>query len=147
MMIHKIRSTHVIRKLAVRHRFCLQTGIYTGLVKGQWIKRSKHTDIRQNRHIIFSMAVAVRRNINNQRNMEIRSSVNNRLRIFCHLAVQNSISIAISECNGIKITCAEASAATYAMFCIYSHFLCFCIEYESAVGTFLLTALAAYTFA
>ena len=61
------------------------------------------------------------------------------------LTVQNSIGIAVSECNGIKITCAEASATAYTMLCIYSHFLCFCIKYKSAVGTFLLTAFTTYT--
>ena len=81
------------------------------------------------------MAVAVGRNINDQRNVEARSAIHNGFRIFSHTAVQHFVGIIVFETNGIEIASAKTSAATNAFFSIDRHFSCFLIENKTAVCT------------
>src|SRR3712207_6526498 len=89
MMMLKCRICQMFSQLAVPNRICFLTEIDTSLIQCNRIKRSQHSKIRKNRRIILTMAIAVRRNICDQADMETRASVYNSLRIFCNLTSQN----------------------------------------------------------
>ena len=60
MVVLPVRLREIIAELAVPDRLRLKAEIHARLIKRHWIEAGEHTDIRQNRGIIFSMAVAVR---------------------------------------------------------------------------------------
>lgn len=66
VVITEMFRRHPIRKLTVRKRSHFQTGIHTGLIQRERIKRCKHSDIREDRRIIFRMTVAVRRHVHHK---------------------------------------------------------------------------------
>ena len=143
MMIAKSLFCHGIRQLAVRQRCLLQAGIHTGLIQRQGIKGCKHTDIGQNRSIVFAVAVTVRRHIHYQRDMEIRSAVHDSLRIFCHAAVKIFRCRIIAAVDRIKIAGTNAASAAQTLLMINVHLMCGLIIYQSIIGTFLHAALTA----
>ena len=65
--------------------------IRTGHIQCNRVKGCKESHIRNNGSVIFSMAVTVRGNVDDQRNMEIRTSVDDSLGVFGDLAVQDII--------------------------------------------------------
>lgn len=87
MVIVEIRISKMFCKLAARYRSSGQTGVHTGLIECQRIERSKHTKIWKDRYVIFTVAVAVRGDVNNQGNMEVWTSIHNSFCVFCHTAV------------------------------------------------------------
>ena len=87
MVIVEIRISKMFCKLAARHRSSGQTGVHTGLIECQRIERSKHTKIWKDRYVIFTVAVAVRGDVNDQGNMEVWTSIHNGFCVFRHTAV------------------------------------------------------------
>ena len=87
MVIVKIRISKMFCTLAARHRSSGQTGVHTGLIECQRIERSKHTKIWKDRYVIFTVAVAVRGDVNDQGNMEVWTSIHNGFCVFRHTAV------------------------------------------------------------
>ena len=77
----------IFAELAVGDRSCLQAGISTGLIQRDRVKACEHSDIRQDRRVIFTVTVTVRADVLNQRDMEARTVVTDSLCIFCHLAM------------------------------------------------------------
>lgn len=114
MMMVPIRFGQVIRQLAVGHRRCFHAGIGTGLVEGDRVEGSEHADVRQDGRIVFSMAVAVRRNVHDQIDVEARAVLADGLGVFRHLAVQFFIGIPFDGFDGIEGTGADAAAAAFA---------------------------------
>ena len=133
VMIAEIVLRHIIRKLATWQGFLLHAGIDTRMVECKRIFGCEHTDIRENGGIVFCMAIAVGRNINDQRDVEARSSVYYSFRIFSHTTIQYFVSVIIFETNGIEIARAETSAATDALFRVDRHFLRFFVENKTSV--------------
>ena len=72
MVVAKARFCQIVCKLAVGKRRLSAAEICAGLIQGQGICGSKHSDIWQDRRIIFGMAVTVGRYIYDQGNMEGR---------------------------------------------------------------------------
>lgn len=87
MVIVEIRISKMFCKLAARHRSSGQTGVHTGLIECQRIERSKHTKIWKDRYVIFTVAVAVRGDVNDQGNMEVWTSIHNGFCVFRHTTV------------------------------------------------------------
>ncbi len=92
LFIHRVRARHV-----ERHR----------------IKRGKHTDIRHDGNIVFRMAVAVRRHIHNEADMEIRSAGKHRLRVFGNLAIQDIVALILRRHDRILRANADTTAAAH----------------------------------
>lgn len=59
VMMMPVRLCQMFSKLAVCDRSRLQAGIRSRLIQCYRVKACKHTDIRQDRRIIFAMTVAV----------------------------------------------------------------------------------------
>ena len=55
MVVDKVFFGHIICQLASGYGSGGQAGIHTGLIQSQRIEGGKHTDIRENRNIVFSM--------------------------------------------------------------------------------------------
>ena len=148
VMIAEIVLRHVVGKLASGQRLLLHASIHACAVERKRIRRSEHTNVRKNRCIVLRMAIAIGRNVNDQRNVEARSSVHHGFRIFSHAAIQHLVRVIVFEANGIEIASAETSAATNAFFGIDRHFLGFFVENKSAVCalTQTKTATAAFGF-
>ena len=81
----------VFRKDAVRKRFLAVHRIRTRLIQSNRVERSEHSDIRDNRSIIFRVAVTVWGDIHHKTDMELRTAVDNRERVFRHLLVEQSL--------------------------------------------------------
>ena len=56
---------------ASSHNRLAVNSVHTGHIQGYWVKRCKHTNVWNDRYVIFRMAVAVRRNVNDQADMEV----------------------------------------------------------------------------
>ena len=81
----------MFRKDAVCKRFLAVHRIRTRLIQSNRVERSEHSDIRDNRSIIFRVAVTVRGDIHHKTDMELRTAVDNRERVFRHLLVKQSL--------------------------------------------------------
>ena len=95
---------------AGHNRLCIAQ-IRTGHIKRYRIKRGQHSHIRDNRHIIFRMAVTEGRNIADQADVKTRFITQNRCGIFHHLFVQDLIYFITGGGNGIFRTSADAAPA------------------------------------
>ena len=84
VMIVKMRCVHLIIKEASFINRLGIAGIGTSHIQSNRIKRSKHTNVRNNRYIIFTVAVAIRRYIHDNINVKLRTPTHYCFRIFCH---------------------------------------------------------------
>ncbi len=89
------------------------------------------------------MAVAVRRYIHNQANVEIWPVSENCLGVFCYLIVQDVIGLIKVRLNGIHWTDSNTAAAAYTLVMVNECF--FVLERDSTVGTVLFTGMTANT--
>ena len=103
-----------IKQQALRIGRCCINGIDTSLVECNRVKRSKHTDIRDQCHIVFGMAVAVRRYIDDQRDVEAGTAIDDCLGVFGDFAVENNVGFIIPAANRVGGTNANAPAAANA---------------------------------
>ena len=130
-------------KLAVGHRCSFQAGICTCLIQCNRVKTCKHSDIRKNCCVIFSMAVTVRADILYQRYMETWTSMTDSLCIFCHFAVQKLIGTVVGIVDSIKATGTDTTSATFT-FIIIDH--CFFVYISKGItAAFFCTTLASTT--
>ncbi len=81
-------------------RHCIDR-ICARLVECNRVERCEHTDIGYDRHIIFCMAIAVGRNVQNQRDMEARTAINDRFGVLGNLAVEHDIGLIVIARDGI----------------------------------------------
>ena len=137
------RLCKVLAKLTVFDRSCLQAGIGTRLVKGNRVETCKHSDIRQDRCIVLTMAVTVRADILYQRNMEARTSMTDSLCILSHFPVEKLVCTAVWIVNRIKTAGTDAAAASFAFVIVND---CFFIHIGNCIASaFFCTAVAATT--
>ncbi len=114
VMVVPVRVCQVISQLAVGNRCCLQTEICAGLVQSYRIERCKHADIWKYRCVIFTVAVAVRRHIHDQADMEVRTSVAECIGVFRDLTAEDFICQAIDIGDCVKCAAADAAPAAFA---------------------------------
>ena len=133
-MIVEVGRVHMIIELAAGHGRSRQTSIHTSLIQSQRICRRKHTDIGQDRSIILGVAVAVGRDIQHQRDMEVRTTIHHSLCILGHTTVQELGSLLILKRDGIKVTSTQTTAATYAVVGVNLHLAGIGIEIKSVVS-------------
>ena len=133
----------MLAKLTVFDRSCLQAGIGTRLVKGNRVEACKHSDIRQDRCIVLTMAVTVRADILYQRNMEARTSMTDSLCILRHFPVEKLVCTAVWIVNRIKTAGTDAATASFAFVIVND---CFFIHIGNCIASaFFCTAVAATT--
>ena len=142
VMVVEIRAMHAVIQLASRHRSGRKTSIYASLVECQRVLGDKHTDVREDRRVVFRMAIAIRGDVQYQRDMEMRASVYHRLGIFRHLVVEELGCMIVGRVDGIEITCRDASSASQAIFGIHLHLHGFLVEYQPVVSALEHTTLA-----
>ncbi len=114
MIVMEVRACHIVAELTVADRLCLLAEIDAGLIKCNRVKRSKHSDIGDNRCIVFAMAVAVRRYIGDKAYMEARTSIADSLSIFRHTPSKHLRCIPVVIRNCIKRTGSDAAPAALA---------------------------------
>ena len=137
------RLCQMFSELTVCNRCCFQAGICTCLIQCNRVKTCKHSYIRKNWCIILSMAVAVRADILNQCNMEMRTSMTDCLCIFCHLTVKKFVCTAVWIVYCVKTAGSDTTAAAFA-FIIIDH--CFFVYICNRItAAFFCTATAATT--
>ena len=108
----------MLAKLTVLNRLSAQAGVCTCLVQRNRIKACEHSDIRQDRRVILSVAVTVRAYILHQRNVKTRAAMTDCLRILRHLTVEQFIGAAVRIIDRIKAACADTAAAALALIII-----------------------------
>lgn len=104
----------MIRKLTVHQGRSGKAGVRTGLIQGDRIKGRKHAEVRQDRRVIFPMAVTIGRHVDNEVHMESRPTMNDGQDIFRHLTVKQLVGIPLHGFNGIKGTRPDTAAAASA---------------------------------
>ena len=124
-----------------RRRF--EAGIDARLVERERIERTEHSDVRQDRAIVLAVAVAVGGHVHDQRDVEIRASVHDRLGVFRHATAEHLHRVAPAEADRVEIAGAEAAAAADAMVVIDRHFVFFFIINEPVVCALFLAEAAA----
>ena len=92
------------------------------------------------------LAVAVWRDVQYQGDMEMRTSVDDCLRIFCHFVIQQLRRMIISRVDSIEVTSSNASSTTHTILGVYLHLHGFLVELQATVGTLEHTALASTAF-
>ena len=137
------RFCQMFSKLAVLDRCCFETGICTCLIQCNRVKACKHSDIRKNRCIVFSMTVAVRTDILNQCNMEMWPAMTDCLCIFCHLTIKKFICTVVRIVYRVK-TAGSYAASTAFTFIIINYGFFVYISNRST-SAFFRTAMAAST--
>ena len=132
-----------IKQQALRIGGCCIDGINTSLVECNRVKRSKHTDIRDQRHIVFGMAVAVRGYIDDQRDVEAGTAIDDRLGVFGNFAVEHNVGFIIPTADRIGGTNTNAPAAANAF--IMVNVCLFLGDRDRAMGANTLAHAAADT--
>lgn len=146
VMVMEVRLRHLVRQLASRERGLFQAGIHTGLVEGERIERGEHAHIGDDRSVISGMAVAGRRHIAYQGNVEIRPAVHYGFRIFGHAAVKFLDRSILREIDSIEVAGSDTATASYTVLLDYRHLPAPCIEMKTVIRTFLHTLSAASAF-
>ena len=134
-MVAKIVSVHTVIELTSGHRRSGQTSIDTSLIQSQRIGRGEHSDIGKNWSVILGVTVAVGRDINHKRNVELWTARNNRLGILCHLAVQQLRSVKVGKIDSVEVTSAQAAATTDTLLSVNLHFAAILVKNKSIVCT------------
>jgi len=112
----------MISQLAVLHRDRLKAQIGAGLVQGNRVKGSQHTDIRQNSRIIFVVTVTIRGNIHDQADMEAGPAITEGMRIFRHLAAELFVRTVTPVEDGVKGAGSDAAPAALTQILINERF-------------------------
>ena len=63
VVVVEVWAVHTVVELASRHRGSGKASVYTSLIERQRVLRYEHTDVREDRGIVFRVAVAVRRDV------------------------------------------------------------------------------------
>ena len=132
----------VVSQHGVPEGFCGQAGIDAGLVEGQRIRGSEHSDIGEDGRVIFGVAVAGRRDVHDERDVEAVATADDGLGVLGHLGVEDGERLVLGEVDRIEVAGAKAAAATYAVAFVHLHLAFYAVEHQAAVGAFLLAAAA-----
>ena len=83
----------------------------TGTVECYRVKGGGDADVRDERDVVFKMAVAVRRNVGDDGDMEARAAIDDRQGILSHLLVEVVEGGVVVRADGIEGADADAAAA------------------------------------
>jgi hypothetical protein len=89
-------------------------GVNAGFVQGDRVKTRENSDVRHYGGVIFTMAIAIGRNLINNIDVEIRTSIQNRLAVFDHFEVDILVGGTVRVRDGMKITRTDAAPAANA---------------------------------
>jgi len=134
VVVHKSFFGEVFGKLAARQGLGLHTCVHTGLIKGQRVKRGEHANVWQNRRVIFAMAVAVGRDIDNQRDVEVRATLHHGLGVFGHFTVEHFNGGVKAEGDSVEVARPKAAPTAYAVVVVYGGLFGFGREVQGVVG-------------
>ena len=90
-------------------------GIRTGLVECNRVEGGEHTDIGHDWNVVLWVAVAVRRNIDDQADVEVRLVLDDRIGVFGNLAVEDVVCLADAGFDRILRTSADAASTAHAL--------------------------------
>lgn len=138
---------HVVAEERFANRRGLEACVGAGLVEGDGVERGEHAEVRQDRGVVLAMAVAVRRDVDDERDVEAVASGYDGLGVFRHLGVQHADGLVVGEIDGVEVAGAEATAAAHAVLFVDMHLFRRLVEGESVVGALALAFLAAAAFA
>ena len=105
----------MVTQLTVPDRICLLTQVHTCLIQSHGVKGGQHTDIGQDRCVIFIMTVTVRRYIHDQTDMEAWTAVAHCLGILRDFTAEDLICRIIKAFYRFKIAGSDASSTTLAL--------------------------------
>ena len=114
VMLFEFLIREVRTKLAVRNRRRLLTRIGRRLIAGHGVSRDEHADVRQNRRIVFGVAVAVRRNVHRDVDVKRRPVLANCLAILGHLAIEKITRIPLLIRYRVERAGADAATTAFA---------------------------------
>ena len=89
----------------------LVDGVRAGLVKSHGIERGEHADVRDDRRVVFRMAVAERRDVHDDADMEMRAAFQHGPGVFRHLLVQRTGHGVVACADGVLRADGDALAA------------------------------------
>lgn len=112
-----VRMFRLIQRTSFDKRLSIAS-ICTGYIQCDRIKRGKHTDIGNNRHIILAMAIAARGDIHHDIDMETRTTIDNSLRILRHFTTEIIVCGRMNIMDGIIVAGSYTSSASDAPFVI-----------------------------
>ena len=104
-----------IQCTARQYRLCIDC-IGAGLIQGDGIQRGKHAYIGNDRCIVFVVAIAMGRDVDDEVDMEAGLILDNRLCVFGNFVVDHIISVIFSGRNSVEGANADAAAAAGADF-------------------------------
>ena len=89
------------------------------------VKAGEHPHVRNDSRVILTVAVAVRRNLVDDIDMESRAAVHHSLGVLGHLAVQLVVGGIVAVIYGVKIACTDAAAAAHTFAVVDARFAVF----------------------
>ena len=140
-LIKEVRVRQMFTELAVRERSRFFAQIHAGLIESYRIEGGEHSDVRKDRGIIFTVAVAVRGDVRDETDVEGRSSAHDGSGIFGHLAAEDLESVAVAVFNGVERAGTDAAPAALADLRVDMSF--FILIADGVRAAFLCTASAA----
>ncbi len=141
MVVMAFAFCEVVAQLAAVHDGHTIARIRTSLVECDGVKRSEHAYIRDDRHIVFAVAVAVRGNLRHDIDVETRAILQHGKRVFRDLFAERKFAAAAVVFDCVEVARADAATAADAKVVVDAgDFLC--VIADCAVRT-LLDALAA----
>ena len=107
---------HILGQLGTRQDGSGVDQIGASLVNSYHIRAAEHTDIVHDGHIVFAVAVAVRRNVHDETDMELGFAVHDSRSIFGHAFIHQAGASPVNRRDGVGGTQSQAPAAAYAFF-------------------------------
>jgi len=141
MIVMAFARGEMVGELAARHDRLAVACVRAGLVERDRVERGEHPDVRNNRHIVFRVTVAVRGNLHDDADVKMRAVLQDRQRVFRDLFAENPVAVAAGIRDCVEVACADAAAAAHAAFVIDGRYVPFAVG-NCAVRA-LLDALAA----
>lgn len=136
MVVTESFFMHTVIKETSRHWFLGVARIHAGLIECHRIKTCKHPDIREDRNVIFSVTVTVRRDVDDKIDVEVRAAVQNCFGVFGNFHIQLFDSGRVFVVDGVKVAGPKAAPASYT-FCVVNGCLTVLVKGDGSMGTVL----------
>ena len=112
-------------------------------VERDGVESGEHADVGDDRGVVFRMAVAVRRDVADEADVETRLAVHDGGGVFGHLLVEGLGGLCHRGVNGVDGAHAQAAAASGAGFAVERHLFCGGVEVQGVVRALLEAHFAA----
>ena len=130
----------VVGELAVRQRRRLEAGVGARLVERDGVEGGEHADVRQDGGVVLAVAVAVRRDVAHDVDVEAGTVLADCLRVLRHLAVEEVAGIPLLVADRVEAAGADAAAAALAEVLVDVRLIVFV---RDGIGAAFLRAFAA----